>query len=237
MYFQYEPTVKATITLLKCLNVKVNAATVDETLQNHPDWPGLLCIADSLNTWNIPNGSGKIEPYLIDQLPTPFMACTNHREFPISVVTSVSEKSIQYYTKGYTKPTTESKEVFLKNWPGIYLIAEPTEHSGEKNYKLKKQSAFIKSLFPFSLFVVAAVLSFVFLHQLVNNKAFNPLDTTGFYLQYLILLGGIVVTSLLLWYEIDKKNPLLNKVCTGIIKGDCNAILTGKKANVFKGLS
>jgi hypothetical protein len=34
---------------------------VDETLQNHPDWPSLLSISDALSKWNIPNASGKIE--------------------------------------------------------------------------------------------------------------------------------------------------------------------------------
>lgn len=51
------------------------------------------------------------------------------------------------------------------------------------------------------------------------------------------MVVGIVITSLLLWYEIDKNNPLLQKVCTGIAKGNCNAILTGKASKVFSWLS
>lgn len=35
----------------------------------------------------------------------------------------------------------------------------------------------------------------------------------------------------------DKNNPLLQKVCTGIAKGDCNAVLTGKQAKLFSWLS
>jgi len=54
MFAQYEPNVKATISFLKKLGVKVNDATVNETLQNHPDWPSMLCISDSLNKWSIP---------------------------------------------------------------------------------------------------------------------------------------------------------------------------------------
>jgi uncharacterized membrane protein len=57
------------------------------------------------------------------------------------------------------------------------------------------------------------------------------------FLHYFISLIGVIVTSLLLWYEIDKNNPLLQKVCTGIVKGNCNAILTGKAAKVFSWLS
>lgn len=69
MFNQYEPNVKATIHFLKLLNVKVTNTTVNETLQNHPDWPSLLCISDSLNKWNVPNGAGKIDVSKIDELP------------------------------------------------------------------------------------------------------------------------------------------------------------------------
>ena len=41
----------------------------------------------------------------------------------------------------------------------------------------------------------------------------------------------------MLWYEIDKNNPLLQKVCSGIAKGNCNAILSSKSAKVFRWLS
>lgn len=45
------------------------------------------------------------------------------------------------------------------------------------------------------------------------------------------------MSSLLLWYEIDSNNPLLHKVCTGIVKGNCDAILSGKQSKVFSWLS
>ncbi|MEJ7678510.1 MAG: hypothetical protein WKG06_11755 [Segetibacter sp.] len=99
MFNPYEPNVKATIAFLKLLNVKVNAATVDETLQNHPDWPSVLCVSDSFNKWNIPNGAGKIEPNQIDQLPVPFIAYTNDREHPLSIVTQVADATIQIIYK------------------------------------------------------------------------------------------------------------------------------------------
>ena len=42
---------------------------------------------------------------------------------------------------------------------------------------------------------------------------------------------------MLLWYELDKNNPLLKQVCTGIAKGNCSAILTGAQSKVFSWLS
>lgn len=238
MFNQYEPNVKATIALLHLIKIKVNNATVNEALQNHPDWPSLLCISDSLNKWKVPNAAGKIDTNKIDELPTPFLAYTHDRETPLAVVTQVSDSSIQVYQKNYNKPTTENKEDFIKKWNGIYLIAEPTEHSGEPNYEVNQRKALINSLIPVVAFSALIILSFLFLHKNVaaidGSQSFNA---TGIYIQYFILLGGVVISSLLLWYEIDKNNPVLQKVCTGIAKGNCNAILTGKQSKLFNWLS
>lgn len=238
MLNQYEPNVKATITFLQLLNVKVNKATVNETLQNHPDWPSLLCVSDSMNKWNIPNGAGKIDTSEIDQLPTPFMAHTHDREAPLAIVTKLGETTIELFHKNYTKQKNESRENFLKKWNGVYLLAEPNEHSREPNYELKKRKSFTNSIIPVLAFAVFLMVSLFFLTRIIQNQTGSQLqNTTGIYMQYFILFAGVVVTSLLLWYEIDKNNPLLQKVCTGIVKGNCNAILTGKKAKVFEWLS
>lgn len=238
MYNLYEPNVKATIAFLKRIRVSVNNYTVNETLQNHPYWPTLLCISDSLNKWHIPNGAGKIDITNIDELPTPFIAYTNNRENPLAIVTQVTGNSVTIHQKNYNKPITESREGFLKRWTGVYLIAEPTEHSGEIKYKLNRRKEIISSLIPVSAIALLAVFSFLFLYRAnIAGKALQAFSVIGIYLQYFILLAGVAVTSLLLWYEIDKNNPVLQKVCTGIVKGNCNAILSGKRAKLFNWLS
>ena len=148
MFNQYEPNVKATIAFLRMLKVSVNNATVNETLQNHPDWPGLLCISDALHKWNIPNGAGKIDTNKIDELPVPFLAYTYDRESPLTIVTHFSGTAISSFQKNYPKSITENKEDFLKKWKGVYLIAEPNENSGEPNFEANKTKAFFNSLIP-----------------------------------------------------------------------------------------
>ncbi len=238
MFNSFEPNVKATIAFLKLLNVKVSNATVNETLQNHPDWPSLLCISDSLNKWNIPNGAGRIDVNNIEQLPIPFMAYTNDREVPLAIVKQIFNSKIQIHQKNYNKPTTEDKEDFLKKWDGVYLVAEPTKHSGETNFELNRRKSFFTTLIPISLFAALIILSLLFLNKIAGITDFSQsFNTIAIYLQYVILMSGVFVTSLLLWYEMDKNNPVLQKVCTGIAKGNCNAILTGKQAKVFNWLS
>lgn len=238
MLNQFEPNVKAIISFLGLLKVKVNSTTVNETMQNHPDWPGLLCISDSFNKWNIANGAGKIEPNKINELPTPFLAYTSDREHPLVIVTEIEETLIHCFSKNYTKLNVVKREDFLATWSGIYLIAEPSAQSGEKWYAENKRKSLIKSLIPASLFTLILLLSVLFIHRLSDRSLPGiKLFEVGFYLQYFLLLVGFIVTSLLLWYEVDKNNPVLQKVCTGIVKGNCNAILTGKQSKLFTWLS
>lgn len=238
MFDQYVTNVKATIAFLKQCKVNVSNATVNETLQNHPDWPSMLCISDSLTRWNITNGAGKIDVKKMDELPTPFIAYTHDREAPLAIVTSVTVEAVQLYQKNYSKPVTLNREGFIKKWNGVYLIAEPNEHSGEPNYTIKRKKAFFNSLVPVAAFLALVLLTLLLLNDSIGNTVASPaLSLTGIYLQFFILLAGVLVTSLLLWYEIDKSNPLLQKVCTGIVKGNCNAILSGRQAKVFSWLS
>jgi len=238
MLSHYEPDVKATIVFLKLMGVKVNGATVNKTLQAHPSWPSLLSVSDALHVWNIPNAAGKIRPDSIDDLPVPFIAYINDQNFPLVIVKDISDTSVKLFAGRQKKFITQSKEDFLKSWTGIYLLAEPTFQSGEKDYAENMWKVLLKSTVSISLFVLAAVLSFFFIYRNINSQGSGPaVNQAGIYIEYFILAAGVIFTILLLWSEIDHNNPFLQKVCTGIAKGDCNAILTSKHAKIFKWLS
>ena len=120
MLSQFESTVKATITFLKLINVKVNNSTVSETLQNHPDWPGMLCISDSLNKWNIPNGAGKIEVDRIDELPRPFLAFTKNKVITVEIVIDINKNGVSLYSNDI-KTQLPKKETILLNIGKEYI--------------------------------------------------------------------------------------------------------------------
>jgi thiol-disulfide isomerase/thioredoxin len=230
---QYHPNVKAVISFLRLLKVKVNSQTVDDALQNHPDWPSLLCVSDALHQWHTPNAASKMETKDIEQLPVPFIANTNNVEYPLCVVKEIAEQDVIYLTGNSDKPEVKSKEEFNKYWTGIYLIAEPEPESGEKEYSLNKRKLLLQQAIPaLLLMVVTGVSLYLFLRS--SSGTVGIIFSTLIYALYAV---GIIVTSLLLWYEIDKNNPLLQKVCTGIAKGNCNAILTGRQAKLFSWLS
>ena len=65
----YNNIVGTTIGLIQHYKLQVTNATVNETIKNHPDYPSLLSISDSLNKWQIPNAAYKIEVSKLTELP------------------------------------------------------------------------------------------------------------------------------------------------------------------------
>jgi len=234
MFTHLDPTVKATIALLKLLKVKVTHSTVNETLQNHPNWPSLLSVSDALTKWNVANAGGKIDPQDIDQLPLPFLALFGNSANPFEIVTEVTESGVSYLAHNSHKITRTSKSEFVTRWKGIYLIAEKQANAEENDFKAKQRASRVRSIIPILLFLLLTGFSLLFL---TRNIGTTDLPVAGIYLQYLIFLLGIVISVALLWHEIDSHNPLLHKVCTSIKKGNCDAILSGRQSKVFRWLS
>ena len=231
----YPDEVKAVIRFINLHKVKVNRSAVNIVLQGHPDYPSLLCISDSLRKWKIPNAAGKINPSQIDELPTPFLAVNPGAGTPILVVNEVTSETVKYYAGNYKIPLIKSQNEFISEWNGFYLLAEPSLESGEKDFYLNRRKALLKLLLPFSSILLCISFSFYLLNVNISNQfSLNKLELI---IQYSSLLSGTLVCSLLLWYEIDRNNPLLQNVCSGITKGNCTAILTSRAAKLFSWLS
>jgi len=226
MFTHYKPIVQSTVYFLKLLKVKVCSNTVNETLQNHPDYPSLLSINDSLQQWHIDTAVLETIPEKLQELPTPFIAVLNNNSF---AVVEKNNDAITYTTDNKYTPVTKTKEDFIKEWKGIVLLAEATEQAGEANYKKAMQRQILQTT---KLPLVVLILAVVVL--LVAYKSHWNIGFTAF---AIIKLLGIVVTSLLLWYEIDKTNPLLQQICSAAKTTNCNAILSGKQAKLFNTIS
>src|SRR5438309_7806389 len=86
---QFSQPVSVTIALLKKLQVKVTRTTVNETLQNHPDYPSLLSISDSLKKWHIDNVAWEVQPKQLSELQVPFIAVLDKDSYVL--VTEINE--------------------------------------------------------------------------------------------------------------------------------------------------
>jgi len=155
----FSQPVSVTIALLKTLRVKVTRTTVNETLQNHPDYPSLLSISDSLKKWHIDNVALEVQPKQLPEFQLPFIAVLDKGSFVL--VTKINER-VTYQT-GIANRTSVilEKEEFLERWNGIVLKAEAVAQSGEKNYKqVRKKELLNIAKTPFLLLIPVLVSLF-----------------------------------------------------------------------------
>jgi hypothetical protein len=60
--------------LLKKLQVPVTTTSIIDSLEQHPDYPSLLSISDSLKKWKVENIALQVENEKLEELPVPFIA-------------------------------------------------------------------------------------------------------------------------------------------------------------------
>lgn len=228
----HKPVVGAVSQFLRLLKADVTQNTVADAILSHPDYPSMLPISDGLNTWNIENAALRVTGKTIDELPVPFVTFI---EGDFRVVTAVTDKEVSFLDEE-NKTRIEPKIEFINLWNGVALLAETGENSGEKDYGIKKTKENLESFRgPALLGIGILLLVFAMVSFTLNNTLSSAISYCAL---LLAKFGGVLITSLLLWYEIDKFNPALKKICSGAgQKSDCNAILNSSQAKVFSWLS
>ena len=87
-----------TIQFLDQHKVKISDTTINDALQNHPDYPSLLSVSDVLHQWNVANLVVQVDHTKLADLPTPFIA---HFKSSIGdqlrLITSVDEKQCKIF--------------------------------------------------------------------------------------------------------------------------------------------
>ena len=226
----FEQPVNATIALLQRLQVKITNSTINKALQEHPDYPSLLSINDVLNQFNINTAAVNVEKEKITALPLPFIAHITNKGGGFVTVTDIKDNSLTYYTtkEDYRNTVSVLIDEFTKIWSGNTILAEAKCNAGEHNYTLQRRKELLEGI----------KIPLLFICLLVCGIATNLVSLTIAYSVLVVLkFIGVIVSTLLLWYEVDKTNTTLQKICTAGTKTNCNAILNSKQAKLFGVLS
>jgi uncharacterized membrane protein len=224
-------SIAVTQQLLSTLAVPFTNYKLEEAMLQNPDYPSIAAVHDVLQEYKVDNMVLQVEKEKLKEMPVPFIAHLRGKVNGFITVTKVSDKSIYYgAAQSLTKIKTMSRPDFEKDWSGVSLLAEKSEQSGEKNFEnnIKKERV-LQWRMPF------LISSTVLLLGLLISSATG--FTVGYALLTLLKLAGVIITGLLLWFEIDKTNPFLQKVCSGSKVTNCNAILQSKAAKLFGVLS
>lgn len=232
----YSNPVLATIHLLKQLQVKVTNNTVNATLEQHPDYPSLLSINDALPKFNIITFAIDADKKRITEFPLPFIAYTDIKGGSFATVTAIRNDTISYYNSACKNTIiTTSLADFITIWTGKTLLVEAQSNAGEANYVQQKRKEFLQNNQVIFIFISLLLCGMVMSITAFANTSLAVALPYSFLA--LLNLAGIIVSSLLLWYEIDKTNTTLQKICTAGSKTNCNAILNSKQAKFLGWLS
>lgn len=214
------------------LDVKIAESTIKKELEDHPDYPSLLSISDILSNYGVENLSVSFELEKLVNAPVPFITQIKGKKHTIDFFTVVKEISndwIHFFDPESHQWGVSSIGDFSIRCSGIVLLTEVTDGAGEKEYiktisKEKREHA-IQNLSILWLPSIVLIIGFISFTQ-VGTVAILPF----FFL--LLTLAGAIVAVLLLWYELDQYNPLLQQLCGAGKKVSCNAVLQSKGSKI-----
>jgi uncharacterized membrane protein/uncharacterized protein YeaO (DUF488 family) len=216
--------------LLESLKVKVTKHTISKTLTEHPDYPNLSSICDSLSEWHLPNQAYNIKKADFDanDLYYPFIAHSKENGGRYLLVHHIQNQQV-LISDEQGKNATLTEQEFLVKWSGIALHATATAKSGEKDYAGKRVTEIFNQVkLPLLLCIGIGILV----------KQIDPQLVGWSYLSlFVIKLLGIAISVLLLIQSVDANNPFIQNLCSLGKKNGCNAILKSDAAKLTPWLS
>jgi len=237
---EQENCVEVTHQFLRTLGVPATSTSLSQDLRDHPDYPSLLSISDVLSSYKMETLSIKASSYDLQELPVPFITLIRgnmRKNKSYTVVRNVDAEFLVYYNPFKKDWETTAIKDFKESWDGIALLAIAPHNTGAETIKgtpLKEWRS--KGIIAGFISIIALSLG-SFIMKVLQNGAIQGSQRIGFLLLLSLQIAGIFVTALLLWYEIDKTNPILLRVCTGGPKTNCNSILSSRHSKLFNWLS
>jgi uncharacterized membrane protein len=213
--------------LAKELSAKFTYHNLKKELTEHPDYPSMLALSDTLNSMKIKNLAVKIPINQLTEVPTPCIAALEGEERIFAVIESVKDNGVEWwhYEKGVIR---QSIDDFRLNWKGSLILAEASDESIENNYLLNRRKEILRYLFQ----IISVAFCFTMLFQ-ITKYLFQSSDATVFLFFICIKLIGLMVSILLLTYMFNENSEILRKICDVNEKGSCISVLQSKAATIW----
>jgi uncharacterized membrane protein len=209
------------VNLVGNLGVKVSASALRH-FQEHPDYPSLSSISETLLDWGIESLSIFSTIKQLKEIPYPAIAHLNKYGGHFVVLEDLENGQIHYSDPeiGIIK---ESVHDFEKKWTGVLLLVHANEKSGEENYKEKRRQEVFKEV---SAYLSLGLLAFLFLLPLV----FLSWSSLPF---YLLKVVGVLFSFALLQKQFGGTNAAINAFCSMGSNGDCDSVINSPASKLF----
>lgn len=227
-------TVVITERFLELLGVPYSKNQLEKDLEEHPDFPSLLSISDTLANYNIENISIQVDRDKMMDLPAPFITqikLSRKGGELFTVVRQMDGQLMNFFNpeRQYWQHTTVDD--FVEKTSRVILLGEVKGNAHTKDFKeeirvdkRRRLVSYLSALAIPGILALASILAFL----KSGSNAFLPV------LFSFLTLSGAILSILLLWYDIDRSNPVLQQVCfSGNNKAvNCAAILQSKGSRI-----
>ncbi|GAB4031899.1 hypothetical protein GCM10028809_28930 [Spirosoma gilvum] len=213
------------------MGVKVTRATVQESLERHPDFPSLLSLSDVLSDWQVESAALQLNTAeQFRELPFPFIAHLHKQGGWYLLVTALQGDLITYVDTAEGQ-RTESLADFEQQWSGVVLLAEASEQSGELEYATKRKQERLTGLR--GPFVLGSIGLLFLLAVLSAAGTFSQLDWLWLFTKTV----GLTLSILLVLKQLGNRNALTDRLCRINSKTNCDNVLNSPAAKLWGWLS
>lgn len=214
--------------ILELLKIPYSRAYLRDALLSHPVNHSLLSISDTLFNYQVDSMPVKVDKKKLAQLSLPCVVQVSRdgKHF-FQVLVSLQEDEVVLFDENGKRKSTSRDEI-MENWTGVALMVEADEHSFEPDVQKRKRERVTR----IGLLVLLGISLLLWAGTGLSIESFSQSDVV-FPIMYLALkMGGLVIGIFLLWYEVDRSNPFLQRFCTGGKRINCDAVL-GSTASRF----
>jgi len=221
------------LVLISQLNVRISRTTLTKEIEEHPNFPSLLSISDVLSTYGIENIGIKFDINKISTLPTPLVTqiegVSNNILF-FTVIKEIKKESVILYDPESHRWAEVSHLEFNERCSRIALLIDAEEAVGEPEYNINRKKERKKAMQTYAKILSVPLIVAISAVSTLMNYGINALLPV---LYSIVTLVGAGISALLLFYEIDIHNPILQQICSAGKKVNCGNILRSKAASIF----
>lgn len=181
--------------------------------KNHPDYPNIVSLTDTLSFFNIKNGVIHVESSDIELLPNRFVTLLKGQQNNQPKLYFIEKKeNLYFYLKG-ERGVLISKQELKSRWNNIVLLVEPSEGENIAESKVKKWF--------WALYVFCGLSFFSSLVLLQENWQIK------FFFIFPIL--GILFSIVALKKLFNIKSDFLNNFCDFSATTNCETVIHSSK--------